>query len=161
MTKQYPNKRDCEHGNLKRSCVHCDNADLEQQVKQLEQENSKLYGLLADIRQASGDNGSRMQSELVEYIKGLSSAVSERDELNAQCDRLRDVVFDELDSDRAMDLLLEEPKQSLAEIQAKSIEDCEAWIDIEMDKCGFSSFDTDERSALRNKYIAQLKEGVK
>jgi AcrR family transcriptional regulator len=107
-----------------------------------------------------GDNGSRMQSELVEYIKGLSSAVSERDELNAQCDRLRDVVFDELDSDRAMDLLLEEPKQSLAEVQAKAIDRFRATITENLPISCQLEFIYESKN-YTNQLREQAKEGVK
>ena len=45
-----------------------------------------LLGLLADIREACGDKGERMQPELVEHIR---QGFAERDQLRAEVERLR------------------------------------------------------------------------
>lgn len=44
-----------------------------------------LIALLADIRKACGDNGKRMQPELVEFIGAMSA---ERDQLRAEVERM-------------------------------------------------------------------------
>ena len=56
---------------------------------------STLLSLLADIREACGDKGERMQPELVEHIR---QGFAERDQLRAEVERLRGerMVFVEL-----------------------------------------------------------------
>lgn len=51
-------------------------------------ENSQIK-CLVDIRYAVGDNGLRMQDELVEYIKGI---VAERDELRARIEGIDKIL---------------------------------------------------------------------
>lgn len=45
-------------------------------IEDLRQENASLFRLLALIREACGDNGKRMQDELVEYIRDLRRAAA-------------------------------------------------------------------------------------
>ena len=46
-------------------------AKLEMQLAETVEFQWSMLGLLADIREACGDNGKRMQPELVEYIREL------------------------------------------------------------------------------------------
>lgn len=45
-------------------------------IEELRQDNISLLHLLALIREACGDNGKRMQDELVEYIRDLRRAAA-------------------------------------------------------------------------------------
>jgi len=48
----FPNKRDCEHGQLRRNCHIC---ELEQRIKELEQTNQFLIDALNDLCHRAGD----------------------------------------------------------------------------------------------------------
>lgn len=48
-------------------------ADASNAVEDLRAENASLYGLLADIRAAVGDNGKRMQADLVEWLREVAA----------------------------------------------------------------------------------------
>lgn len=48
-------------------------APLEAENADLKIENASLYSLLADIRAAVGDNGKRMQEELVEWLREVAA----------------------------------------------------------------------------------------
>lgn len=61
-------------------------AELEAERDQHKHTATSLIALLADIRKACGDNGKRMQPELVEFIGSLTA---ERDQLRAEVERLR------------------------------------------------------------------------
>lgn len=61
-------------------------AELEGERDQHKATAASLLSLLADIRMACGDNGKRMQPELVEFIGAMST---ERDQLRAEVARLR------------------------------------------------------------------------
>lgn len=69
-------------------------------IKQLEQDNTALLHLLAHIREAVGDNGKRMQDELVTYIRDeWQGHLSHIDMLKAtlkaeraEADAMRDVL---------------------------------------------------------------------
>jgi hypothetical protein len=84
----------------------------------------------------------------------------ERDELNAQCYRLRDVVFGELDIDRAMDILLEEPKQSLLFHDAMAIDRFRATITENLSISCQLEFIYESKN-YTNQLREQAKEGVK
>lgn len=60
-------------------------AELETERDQHQHTATSLLSLLADIRKACGDNGKRMQPELVEFIGELTT---ERDQLRAEVERL-------------------------------------------------------------------------
>lgn len=45
-------------------------------IEDLREENASLLHLLALIREACGDNGKRMQDELVEHIRDLRRAAA-------------------------------------------------------------------------------------
>ena len=61
-------------------------AGLEGERDQHKHTATSLLSLLADIRMACGDNGKRMQPELVEFIGAMKA---ERDQLRAEVERLR------------------------------------------------------------------------
>ena len=61
-------------------------AELEVDRDQHKATATSLIALLADIRMACGDNGLRMQPELVEFIGAMKA---ERDQLRAEVERLR------------------------------------------------------------------------
>ena len=61
-------------------------AELEAERDQHKHTATSLLSLLADIRMACGDNGNRMQPELVEFIGSLTA---ERDQLRAEVERLK------------------------------------------------------------------------
>lgn len=61
-------------------------AELETERDQHQHTATSLLSLLADIRKACGDNGKRMQPELVELIGELAT---ERERLRAEVERLR------------------------------------------------------------------------
>lgn len=46
-------------------------AEADDTIRQLEAERNSLLNLLADLREAVGDHGRRMQPELVEYCREL------------------------------------------------------------------------------------------
>lgn len=51
--KQYPNARDCQHGQLRRSCPHCeydrDMAEAQEKIDQLQRQNDELKAGLAKL----------------------------------------------------------------------------------------------------------------
>lgn len=61
-------------------------AELEAERDQHKHTATSLLALLADIRMACGDNGKRMQPELVEFIGAMKA---QRDQLRAEVERLR------------------------------------------------------------------------
>lgn len=61
-------------------------AELEAERDQHKHTATSLLALLADIRMACGDNGKRMQPELVEFIGAMKA---QRDQLRAEAERLR------------------------------------------------------------------------
>ena len=61
-------------------------AELEVERDQHKATATSCLTLLADIRMACGDNGLRMQPELVEFIGAMKA---ERDQLRAEVERLR------------------------------------------------------------------------
>lgn len=71
------------------------NAALTDEIQRLrESTESAQLACLADIRWAVGDNGTRMQGELVEYIKEI---VAERDALRARIDGAPIAIMDTRD----------------------------------------------------------------
>jgi hypothetical protein len=103
----------------------CTNHNYETRIAELEQENASLYALLADIRHACGDNGTRMQGDLVTYIKEI---YQERDALKAHCADLRSCLELQKYNDGRGEKCLGKtlaitPRRSLAEIQINAIED--------------------------------------
>lgn len=60
-------------------------AELEAERDEHQSTATALIALLADIRKACGDNGTRMQPELVEFIGAMST---ERDQLRAEVERM-------------------------------------------------------------------------
>lgn len=61
-------------------------AELEAERDQHKHTATSLLALLADIRMACGDNGKRMQPELVEFIGAMKA---QREQLRAEVERLR------------------------------------------------------------------------
>lgn len=61
-------------------------AELSAERDQHQATATALIALLADIRKACGDDGKRMQPELVEFIGAMST---ERDQHRAEVERLR------------------------------------------------------------------------
>lgn len=51
-------------------------AGLKSSLAGAQQDNTSLLHLLARIREACGDNGKRMQDELIEYIRDLRRAAA-------------------------------------------------------------------------------------
>jgi len=66
----------------------------------------QLLALLADIRVACGDNGRRMQDELVQYIAGLHDTLSviadPRAKLPDACGRCRERVYEDMAQEARM-----------------------------------------------------------
>jgi hypothetical protein len=60
----------------------------EKKVDELTSENTSLIKLVADIRFALGDNGKRMQPELIEYCKELVKSKTEGDRIKQEVQRL-------------------------------------------------------------------------
>jgi hypothetical protein len=57
-------------------------------VVEMQSENTSLLKLVADIRFALGDNGKRMQPELIEYCKELVKSKTEGDRIKQEVQRL-------------------------------------------------------------------------
>ena len=55
----------------------CEALAAKKMFDNLQQENTSLLSLIADIRQACGDNGKRMHGELVQYIAELYAKAGE------------------------------------------------------------------------------------
>lgn len=45
MTKDYPNERDCGHGNLRGSCVHCELEEAYAEINRLRRMDSVIHPL--------------------------------------------------------------------------------------------------------------------
>ena len=86
MTSQH----DRDSRELRELCAQRDaaRATVRQQAERDEHQATAtaLIALLADIRKACGDNGKRMQPELVEFIGAMKA---QRDQLRAEVERLR------------------------------------------------------------------------
>lgn len=79
----------------------CVNDELSHHVERLTAEHASALALVADIRAALGDNGKRMQPELIEYCRSLSAAEAERDEARAEAKRYCD-QYSEAQRQRSM-----------------------------------------------------------
>ncbi len=90
------NTRDCHHGQLARSCDRCADAreiaDLREELERERAAKAAALGLVSSIRFALGDNGRRMQPELIEWCRGLRDHAQVMAQLRGESTVLRTLL---------------------------------------------------------------------
>lgn len=90
------NTRDCHHGQLARSCDRCADAreiaELREELERERAAKASAFGLVSSIRFALGDNGRRMQPDLIEWCRGLRAHAQDLAQLRGESTVLRTLL---------------------------------------------------------------------